>query len=47
MSDNKINTEPSRELREDDVIVADKKTLIQAQLGVGVGNFIEWYDIGV
>lgn len=47
MSGNRINTEPSRELREDDVIVADKKTLIQAQLGDGVGNFIEWYDIGV
>lgn len=27
--------------------MADKKTLIQAQLGAGVGNFIEWYGIGV
>ena len=47
MSGDRINTEPSRELREEDVIVADKKSLMQAQLGAGVGNFIEWYDIGV
>ena len=47
MSGNRIYTEPSRELCEEDVIVADKKSLMQAQLGAGVGNFIEWYDIGV
>ena len=36
-----------RRLRADDCIVADPKALRQAQLGAGVGNFIEWYDIGV
>ncbi|MGQ3383172.1 MFS transporter [Glutamicibacter sp. TV12E] len=38
---------PSRRLRPDDCIIADKKSLRQAQIGAGVGNFIEWYDIGV
>ncbi|WP_075723278.1 MFS transporter [Corynebacterium stationis] len=47
MSDNRINTVPNRALRKDDVIVADKKALRQAQIGAGVGNFVEWYDIGV
>lgn len=47
MSENRINTEPNRALKTDDVIVADKKALTQAQIGAGVGNFIEWYDIGV
>ena len=39
--------EPNRRLRVDDCIVVDKKDLKQAQIGAGVGNFIEWYDIGV
>lgn len=47
MSGNRLNTAPHRDLKIDDVIVADKKALRQAQLGAGVGNFIEWYDIGV
>jgi MFS transporter, MHS family, proline/betaine transporter len=37
----------SRKLVADDVIVANKKELKMAQIGAGVGNFIEWYDIGV
>lgn len=37
----------TRRLEVDDVIVADKKELKMAQIGAGVGNFIEWYDIGV
>jgi len=37
----------TRRLRPEDCIIADKKTLRQAQIGAGVGNFIEWYDIGV
>lgn len=37
----------SRPLHVDDIIVADKKELRRAQIGAGVGNFIEWYDIGV
>lgn len=37
----------SRPLHVNDVIVADKKELRRAQIGAGVGNFIEWYDIGV
>ncbi|GAA1406500.1 MFS transporter [Glutamicibacter uratoxydans] len=40
-------TGPSRRLRAEDCIIADKKSLHQAQIGAGVGNFIEWYDIGV
>ena len=38
---------PSRRLKASDCIVADKKELRRAQLGAGVGNFIEWYDIGI
>ncbi|MEG2425097.1 MFS transporter, partial [Glutamicibacter sp.] len=37
----------SRRLRADDCIVVDKKELRRAQIGAGIGNFIEWYDIGV
>jgi len=51
MSQNPTNrnriTGGSRRLRAEDCIVADKKALRQAQIGAGVGNFIEWYDIGV
>jgi MHS family proline/betaine transporter-like MFS transporter len=36
-----------RPLEVDDVIIADKKELRIAHIGAGVGNFIEWYDIGV
>ncbi len=37
----------SRRLRTEDCIVVDKRELRKAQLGAGVGNFIEWYDIGI
>jgi MHS family proline/betaine transporter-like MFS transporter len=37
----------ARRLRAEDCIVVDKRELRKAQLGAGVGNFIEWYDIGV
>lgn len=40
-------TDPSRRLRATDCIIADKKELRRAQIGAGVGNFIEWYDIGI
>ncbi|MHA6804736.1 MFS transporter [Salinifilum ghardaiensis] len=36
-----------RRLREEDCIVLDKPKLIRAQVGAGVGNFMEWYDVGV
>ncbi|APX04622.1 MFS transporter [Arthrobacter sp. QXT-31] len=34
-------------MRTDDCIVVDKRELRKAQIGAGVGNFIEWYDIGI
>ncbi|MFJ4027373.1 MFS transporter [Paenarthrobacter sp. NPDC089989] len=37
----------NRRLRTEDCIVVDKRELRKAQLGAGVGNFIEWYDIGI
>lgn len=37
----------TRRLRADDCIVVDKSELRKAQIGAGIGNFIEWYDIGV
>ncbi|MHA6800127.1 MFS transporter [Bounagaea algeriensis] len=37
----------TRSLREEDCIVVDKPALIRSQIGAGVGNFIEWYDVGV
>ncbi|MFE4835396.1 MFS transporter [Arthrobacter sp. NPDC056691] len=37
----------SRRLRTEDCIVVDKRDLRKAQIGAGVGNFIEWYDIGI
>ncbi|MGQ3383170.1 MFS transporter [Glutamicibacter sp. TV12E] len=37
----------TRRLQADDCIVVDQKELRQAQIGAGIGNFIEWYDIGV
>ena len=37
----------ARRLRTDDCIVVDKNELRKAQIGAGVGNFIEWYDIGI
>jgi len=37
----------SRRLRVADCIVVDKKSLIKAQIGAGVGNLMEWYDVGV
>ena len=36
-----------RRLRADDCIVVDNRELRKAQIGAGVGNFIEWYDIGI
>lgn len=41
------DTQSVRKLKVSDIIVANKKALRQAQIGAGVGNFIEWYDIGV
>jgi MHS family proline/betaine transporter-like MFS transporter len=37
----------TRRLQTDDCIVVDKSELRKAQIGAGVGNFIEWYDIGI
>lgn len=37
----------TRRLRADDCIVVDNRELRKAQIGAGVGNFIEWYDIGI
>jgi MHS family proline/betaine transporter-like MFS transporter len=37
----------TRRLRADDCIVVDKRELRKAQIGAGVGNFVEWYDIGI
>jgi MHS family proline/betaine transporter-like MFS transporter len=37
----------TRRLRTDDCIIVDKRELRKAQIGAGVGNFIEWYDIGI
>lgn len=37
----------TRRLRTDDCIVVDRRELRKAQIGAGVGNFIEWYDIGI
>ncbi|WP_461186692.1 MFS transporter [Arthrobacter sp. Z4-13] len=37
----------TRRLKADDCIVVDKGELRKAQVGAGVGNFIEWYDIGI
>lgn len=31
----------------DDCIIVDKHELRKAQIGAGVGNFMEWYDIGI
>ena len=52
MSDHQRTTrhtppQPTRRLRADDCIVVDKRELRKAQIGAGVGNFIEWYDIGI
>jgi MHS family proline/betaine transporter-like MFS transporter len=35
----------TRRLQTDDCIIVDKSELRKAQIGAGVGNFIEWYDI--
>ncbi|WP_461175136.1 MFS transporter (plasmid) [Arthrobacter sp. Z1-9] len=37
----------TRRLKADDCIVVDKGELRKAHIGAGVGNFIEWYDIGI
>ena len=37
----------TRRLRMDDCIIVDQRELRKAQIGAGVGNFIEWYDIGI
>ncbi|MBT8159784.1 MFS transporter [Arthrobacter sp. GN70] len=37
----------TRRLRAEDCIIVDKRELRKAQIGAGVGNFIEWYDIGI
>lgn len=42
-----VRPKTARRLRVDDCIVVDKGELRKAQVGAGVGNFIEWYDIGV
>lgn len=34
-------------LQAEDCIVIDNRDLRKAQIGAGVGNFIEWYDIGI
>lgn len=40
-------TTKTRRLRAEDCIIVDKRELRKAQIGAGVGNFIEWYDIGI
>lgn len=47
MSNEMTDMPRARRLEVDDIIIADKKELRLAQIGAGVGNFIEWYDIGV
>ncbi|WP_251042175.1 MFS transporter [Arthrobacter sp. ISL-30] len=37
----------TRRLQMDDCIIVDKRELRKAHVGAGVGNFIEWYDIGI
>ncbi|MFF1831975.1 MFS transporter [Paenarthrobacter sp. NPDC058040] len=37
----------TRRLRSEDCIIVDNSELRKAQIGAGVGNFIEWYDIGI
>ncbi|SJM64589.1 MFS transporter [Gulosibacter sp. 10] len=46
-SSNQPTEHEPRRLRADDCIVVDKKEIIKAQLGAGVGNFVEWYDIAI
>lgn len=36
-----------RDLEVRDVIIVDRKKMKQAQIGAGVGNFMEWYDFGI
>lgn len=43
----KMLTVRKRRLQEDDVNVVDKPTLKTAMGGTLVGNFMEWYDVGV
>lgn len=47
MSSQSTKRTSERRLEIDDVIIADRSELRRAQIGAGVGNFIEWYDIGV
>jgi MHS family proline/betaine transporter-like MFS transporter len=42
-----VSPNATRRLRMEDCIVVDKQELRKAQIGAGVGNFIEWYDIGI
>jgi hypothetical protein len=42
-----VSPRVARRLRTEDCIVVDKRKLRKAQIGAGVGNFIEWYDIGI
>ena len=42
-----VSPRATRRLRMEDCIVVDKQELRKAQIGAGVGNFIEWYDIGI
>jgi MHS family proline/betaine transporter-like MFS transporter len=44
---NPVRQKTARRLHANDCIVVDKDELRKAQVGAGVGNFIEWYDIGV
>lgn len=36
-----------RRLRVDDCVVVDREDMKKAQIGAGVGNFMEWYDFGI
>lgn len=47
MSETQSVAESPRRLEVGDIIISDRKELNRAQIGAGVGNFIEWYDIGV
>lgn len=42
-----VSEEGARRLEIDDCIVVSKEDMRKAQIGAGVGNFMEWYDIGI
>ncbi|MCP3424702.1 MFS transporter [Rothia sp. AR01] len=48
MKKSTLDDEPvGRRLEVEDCVVVDKKKMRRAQIGAGVGNFMEWYDFGI